>query len=518
MSVGIQNQLTATVIEMSLFAADAEEMVQKEALDLALPDGQGELKTASKLYSLSLQHQAPHTKETSEYVHFFGPKTATKLCVTDKPSSAQMAATPRGPAPQAVKGEMQGQAYAAKMQNVAKDAPQAAPAARGMHPETSPARSLSPTRTSHHLTPAQKQTSVAKEISAHTTRHEKTEQLQKVSSPLVAHQWTKEETRQWWETRYHQREREGGHKGGHDQDQPPKEEAKRLRISKSANVSSDNHSSISTFKEEGTGKVKKPELTPPKVGIFALYYLLTKIGLLSDGASNFAYKKEVELIDLETTEIHKKRLEDIREGIKKEQETVRWGVAAKVFSWITSLIAIITGIALIATGVGAVGGAMLIAGGTLQIANQVMELAGGWKKVAEMLPGDDSEKKRAVISWMQIGIAVLCIVLSGAGVIWGGTANFLESMQTAMGFLSGMAIMGHGVTTIGEGIAGFMFKDKLADIKKFDIQLARLKHMRQDLMDKVEWGVDRLEKLFEDLAQALEFERELFQADQMLYR
>ncbi|HEY4832392.1 MAG TPA: type III secretion system translocon subunit SctE, partial [Waddliaceae bacterium] len=342
-------------------------------------------------------------------------------------------------------------------------------------------------------------------------------QENKHSVHCPSRQWKKEETSKWWETRYHQKERQGDQKG-HDKEQHQEQEEKQLRISKSASVSSRNSSDTQVQEVRESSKVKKPELIPPKVGVFALYYLLTKMGILSDGTSNFAYKKEVELVDIETTETHKKRLEDIKEAINKEQDAARWGIAAKVFSWIAFLIAIITGIVLIATGVGAVAGAMLIAGGAIQIASQIMELSGGWQKIAAMLPGDDIEKKRAVINWMQIGITVLCLILSAAGVIWGGVAHFKESMQTAMRFIGGIAAMGQGVVAIGEGIADSNYKNKMSDIKKFELRLSQLKHMRQDLMEKVELGIDRLEQLFEDLAAALDFEVELFQADQMHYR
>jgi hypothetical protein len=330
------------------------------------------------------------------------------------------------------------------------------------------------------------------------------------SQNLYRHQWSKTETKKWWEARYHQKDREGGHQKDERESQHQKDE-KTDKIQGIGKVSANSSSSSEATEKQR----KKPILSPPKLGIFALYYILTKIGIFSDGQSTYAYKREIELVDLETTEAHKKRLEEIKQALKKEKETERWGIAVKAFSWITTLMGIVAGVVLIATGVGAVAGAMLIAGGVIQLTNQIMELSGGWQKIVALLPGEDLERKKAVVSWMQIAIGVLAIILCGAGVFWGGYSNFGEAMRVGMQVMGGIAAIGYGVTTIGEGASLYAFKNATADSKYYDKELARLKHMRQDLMDNLDMGTDRLEKLFEDLARVLEFEKELFQADQM---
>lgn len=513
MSFGIQTQSITPITEISLFAAEAEETFTQEAFDSSLPDAPGGLKTPGKTHSLTPKADAPYAKETREYVRFFGPKTKTDSPETNKQTFMEALATTYRPTVHVSKGEGRSTHPTAKQSpNEKTETPtlSSQQTNSGVKGERLP---LSTTR-------PQNQTKSSAEQATHgvkaKTLQETTERRPASAAYSSTRQWTKEETKKWWETRYHQRERQGDQKKD-DQHHSHEEEEKKFSISKSANVSA-KHRETTTAQKEIGGKVRKPELTPPKLGVFALYYLLTKMGIASDGTSNFAYKKEIEFVDGQTNEIHKKRLEEIKEAIKKEKETERWGIAYKVFSWIASLIAMIVGIALIATGVGAVAGAMLIAGGTIQMTNQIMEITGGWKKIVELLPGEDTEKKRAVISWMQIGIAVLCLVLCAAGGIWHGFSNLGPAMQLAVGVLGAIAAMGHGVTTIGEGIEGFMFKERLADVKKFDIKLASLKHMRQDLMDKVQGGIDRLEKLFEDLAQTLAFEEELFQADQMVNR
>lgn len=352
-------------------------------------------------------------------------------------------------------------------------------------------------------------------------RSEQRENRQQNAS-LQSRQWNREETTSWWEQRYHQKEREGrqGQEREQQQEQPKQnDKGKSKRLSGACAASTSTSQSLPVYREGGQDVVmKKPSLERPRTGVFALYYILTKIGIVSDSTSNFSYKKEIESIDNETTAAHNKRLEELKIAIEKERAASRWSVANKVFSWIGSFVSVIAGAVMIATGVGAVAGAMLVVGGVIQITNQILEMTGGWKKIAELLPGNDSEKKRAVIAWMQIGITVLCLILSGVGVIWGGYSNFGKATQTAMALFGGVVSMGSGTVTIGEGIVQFMYNNKLGEVKRYDKILAELKHKRQDLMEKVEWGIDRLEQLFEDLARALDFEIELFQAEQMMYR
>ncbi|NGX61240.1 MAG: hypothetical protein K940chlam9_00723 [Chlamydiae bacterium] len=323
------------------------------------------------------------------------------------------------------------------------------------------------------------------------------------SSPLNKREWVKQPTLSWWETRHEEKERQGR------QQQEDDEKASALEGIRGKKV------------QIGEGERvirKKPLLTPPKIGVFALYYILTKMGIHSDGTASFSHKKEIEHLDEEMSTAHKERLQEMKKAIDKEASSKRWGVMAKFFSWVGSLVGIIAGAALIATGVGAVAGAMLITAGVIQITNQLLEITGGWNKIAELLPGDDPMKKQAVIAWMQMGISILCIVLSGVGMVWGGFGQIGEATQTAMALIGGFGAMAHGAATIGEGVTNFLFNDKMAQVKQYELRLAQLKHARRDLMEMVEQGTDRLEQLFEDLSRALDFQEELFRADQMVIR
>lgn len=349
-----------------------------------------------------------------------------------------------------------------------------------------------------------------------TTRQERNREGNGRFSSLLSKNWSKQDTYEFWHTRYHKKDKEQGH---HQQDQGRQQEEQEKREKK--NLVERIKKAIFDTRNgnpQNQNETPKPVLERPKTGVFALYYILTKIGIFSDGSSNSAYKKEIEFVDEESTTAHKKRLEEMKKAIDKENSSRRWSIAEKVFSWMGSLFAMIAGAVLIATGVGAVAGAMMIAAGVIQITNQILEISGGWKKIAELLPGDDLEKKRAVVSWIQLGIAVLCIILSGAGIIFGGYSTFGEAMQQASNMIGAVATMGHGATSIGQGISSYKYKDAFGEVKRHEKRLAELKHMREDLMDKVEMGVDRLEQLFEDLSKAIEFEVELFRADQMINR
>lgn len=361
----------------------------------------------------------------------------------------------------------------------------------------------------------------------HTTESAKTREKSESrpsseSGRAEGRQWSQRHTLSFWETRYHQREREKEKEGRqHHQQQGDEQEQKNKKQRDGIAISGTKKTLLAARDESSDKKTsppKRPELDPPKVGIFALYYILTKMGISSDGASNFAYKKEIEKVELETTEAHKKRLDEMKVALEKEKAAARWGIALKIFSWIGSFIAMIAGVALIATGVGAVAGAMLITAGVIQVTSQLLEITGAWHKIAAILPGDNPERKKAIVMWMQMGIAVLCLILSGVSIIWGGYSSFGEAMQSAMSLIGGIAAVGQGVTTIGGGIMSFMYKDKISHVKRYELRLAQLKHLRQDLMEKVEGGVDRLEQLFEDLSRLLDFEVELSKADQSIYR
>lgn len=524
MAFGIQNQQSATLSEISLFEANAEEVFAQEGLDTALPDSpHGELKTPSKHYTFSYQSKTCSTKES----HIFSSKTSAKFARLENPIdlSAKMASKSYHTAQPQLKGEAKSETVLSHLSQPQKSSE--AKFEKGITQKSEPFSQTSTSSTASQKAalplPTKEQGEVAKQqVKLPSDARKPAERQEKNHHPslLVSRGWRSQESQEWWqqrcEARYHQRERQGDQKG-HDQGQHQEEKEEKLRVAKNANVAANNGDSR-TQQNTQSNKIKKPELKRPKLGIFALYYILTKIGIWSDSTSNFSYKKEVELIDFEMTETYKKRLDEIREGVKKERENVRWQIAMTVFSWIGSITAIVAGITMLASGVGAVAGAMLVVGGLIQIGSQLLEITGTWRKIADILPGEDSEKKRAVINWMQIGIAVLCLALSGFGAIWGGFSNLQEAMSLAMSAIGGVVATAHGAATIGEGISKFMHKNKLADIKKYDIKLTRLKHTRHDLMEKMDWGVDRLSQLFEDLARALEFEIELFQADQMVNR
>ncbi|MFN0064778.1 MAG: hypothetical protein ACKVOH_00925 [Chlamydiales bacterium] len=273
-----------------------------------------------------------------------------------------------------------------------------------------------------------------------------------------------------------------------------------------------------TYQASPANRGNKPVLRRPRMGIFAIYYLLTKLGLISDGCSHQETRENIRLNAEETEKTHKKRLEELKETIKKEKSTKRWSVSTKIFSWFTTFMGIITGLALIASGVGVVAGAMLLTAGLLTLSNQILQLTGAWQKIAEKLPSDDPAKKRAIILWMQIGITVLALILSGAGIVCGGHTQVFEAMNASSMLMGGVIIMAYGTTSIGEGVSSYQYCNHTAKMREHMVKLAHLKHKREDLQEKAEYSVTRIEQLFEDLAKALEFEIDLFRADQSIMK
>lgn len=504
MSLGISTQnFTATINEIALFTADVEEALLPEN-QAGKDPSEGNLKGSCK------QYRAIFSSNESTFVPKEG-KTANKLFHAHFPQSAKNGLSPMQLVATGRQIPMKKEelfSLKPEMKNSTKEC---------LNKNDSKFLNRTPIQTSPQSnTPLFSHQLVHKgglqQLHKQTMRERSNEKREASSTSM--REWKKEETKQWWQLRYdQQKERE---QDGQKREQQNQQEKEKTQINKQA--ANGKLNTLLSSSENLPASSFKPTLKAPSVGVFALYYILTKIGIFSDGTSNFAYRKEIEVVDTEATDLHIKRLEQLKEAVKKEKETTSWGIVVKVFSWIASLFNIIAGALLIASGVGAIAGAMLVSGGVIQLSSQIMELTGGWKKIVQLLPGDDDEKKRAIISWMQIGIGVLCLILSGAGIVWGGYGHFGESMSIASSMIGAIAALGTGISTIGAGLSESFYKDHMGNIKKFELELAKLRHKRKDLMEKVELGVDRLEQLFEDLARFLSFEEELFQADQMINR
>lgn len=263
---------------------------------------------------------------------------------------------------------------------------------------------------------------------------------------------------------------------------------------------------------------KKPVLEPPRMGIYALYYILTKIGLVSDALSHWEAKQTLMSNDEQLQKLHKERLEQLEKNLKNEKACERWSVATKVFGWVASFMGLVTGCALMLTGVGAVCGALLVAGAVIGLCNNLLEETGAWQKIAEKLPGQDPEKKRAIISWIQIGLSVFALTLSAAGGICSGWTVLSEAMNNFMAVFGGVAMIGSSISTIGQGVTLYLHKDRLAYFRQNAFDLTQIKNDRQDNLDKAEAGLARLKQLLEDLGKILDFENELFRSSQTILR
>jgi len=261
-----------------------------------------------------------------------------------------------------------------------------------------------------------------------------------------------------------------------------------------------------------------PHLEPPRIGVFALYYILTKLGIISDASSHWETKENIQANHQDMETLHQARLEEMKKQLEKENSSKRWGISVKVFSWLTSFMSIVTGAVLMITGAAAVAGALLVAGGVVSLTNQILEVTGGWEKIAGALPGDNPEKKRSVVLWMQIGISVLCLILSLAGVLFGGWHYVKDAMSQFMGVFGGMIITAQGVSTIGQGISLYLQRESMAHNRDYLRRLTQLRYQREDLSEKMDAGMQRLQQLLKDLARALDFEAELFRSDQMIIR
>ena len=260
---------------------------------------------------------------------------------------------------------------------------------------------------------------------------------------------------------------------------------------------------------------ERPILVPPKIGIFALYYVLSKLGIISDAISYSETKHDIQENQEGLDALHKARLIQLKKAMESENKTKRWGIATQMFSWMSSFTAIIAGAAMIMSGVGAVAGAMIMVSGLFSLTNHIMMVTGGWDKLCDRLPGDDPKKKKAIISWMQIGITVLCLILAIGGAYYGGFSAAGEASAHASTLISGVLMFAGGIASVGQGITGSQYRNRLAESLKHKRNIEHRKHRQDDLYEKAEVGVERMKQLFKELTKALDFEAELFRADQM---
>ncbi|MCB1180579.1 MAG: hypothetical protein KDK55_00970 [Chlamydiia bacterium] len=265
--------------------------------------------------------------------------------------------------------------------------------------------------------------------------------------------------------------------------------------------------------------IEKPVLPPPRqMGLFATCHLLDKLCLATAANSINLSKQELDFVEAETQKIHKNRLEQIQEAIKKEHSVKRWNMFNRVMGWLASMTGIVTGITLIATGVGAVAGSMLIAAGVLSLSTQLMEISGGWNKVADLLPTDNPKEKQAIISWIQIGICVLSVTLGIASAIFGGFSSVKDSMKTMMQVLDGVTIMAQGISCVGIGISSYRYNNDRADVKEHEIRLETLKHIREELVDAIDTCSSSINDFMEYFNQSLSLQRDLARAEQAAWR
>jgi|GEM_PF-2421170 len=248
----------------------------------------------------------------------------------------------------------------------------------------------------------------------------------------------------------------------------------------------------------------KPQIGFPKIALFCVYYILTKLGFFAAAANHHVNQQNIKALDQESTKIRTERIEELRELHAKAKITNRWGLLTKVITWFTSITTILTGVTLCLTGAGAFAGGMLVLAGLISLTNQLLEITGGWQKIAEEIGGDDPEKTRAMIMWMQIGITVLCMVLAGGSAVFAGFDVLKGAMGTIASSFNIAATIGIGTVIICKGMTEKEYWDRMAYVKKHDRQLREIKHRREDLMEISQTAFENTTELMESFHRILE--------------
>lgn len=281
--------------------------------------------------------------------------------------------------------------------------------------------------------------------------------------------------------------------------------------------------------EKATHSSSKPFLPAPvanplysSVSVFYMFLQMIKDSMESESGSFTNSKKQIEKDDLEMQELVRTEAVNRREAAEKEKQANRWGILAKIASWFANIFSIVAGVVICATGAGALAGGMLIAAGVVGLGSQIMETAGGWKKIKELLPGDDDSKKEAVCTWIQIAISVLGLILAGVsfGVGAGGPGISVlgSALTTVFSTLGGITQGATAIAGLGTTVNKFLFNDKLVDAKKVEKEIIYRKYLREDAQHSLDLSLQRLLEYFQMLSKHFLHLEEMFHADQSIIR
>lgn len=278
-------------------------------------------------------------------------------------------------------------------------------------------------------------------------------------------------------------------------------------------------SSISSVSTHPTYQVDKPlEVTPVipnlnSVGLLNLFFSIMKVLYIQNCLSLAGNKQKVETLDQENTLLNEKRhIEEIKVG-EKEKTSSAWSTAFAVFSWMTSFTQCLAGAFLIASG-NVISGALLIAGGVIQLTSQVMQMTGGWDKVAELIPAEDHDEKKAIVTWMQLGIGILSLMLGASGGIVSGKEAIQEGMSMANIVAGGVASIAKGTCEIGQGVSSKEMYSAKSRAEFFKVESEKLRIARKDLMEDTTIRIDRITEIMEGFSFALKIAEEENRANQ----
>lgn len=263
---------------------------------------------------------------------------------------------------------------------------------------------------------------------------------------------------------------------------------------------------VETTKPKTATYSEKPFIPTPT--IFALFFITAKLFVTDELMKLASEQEELKHVNEEDTKLREERLGELKKELERAATDEKWSIATTVFSWMTSFLQILSGAALILTGAGAVAGALLLTGGILMLTNHLLKETGVWKKIGDLLPGDDPEKKAAIITWMQLGIGILALMISGAGAVLSGTAAIGQASQTANMFVGSVAAGAIGVCSIGQGISGYELNIKRAAIKKCDIAIEQIRAKRQDIQENMDGRLEQIKQVFAGLGDFFRILRE----------
>lgn len=243
-----------------------------------------------------------------------------------------------------------------------------------------------------------------------------------------------------------------------------------------------------------------PTLPHLPSALFTLYYLMNKLSLLSENLSAVGLRQLIESHQQEVEAVHERRIEALQKVLTAEKRAQNWKIMTTLFAWTGIVMAIVTGVLLVTTGVGLVAGTLLVAGGILTLTDQALDISHAWDEIASLLPVDDPEQQRSIISWIRLSLLFVSLAVSGASIGMTGFSQVWGISQMGSSLTQAGAVGAAALAALGKGAAHSSYFKALSQLKGLEMELIDLEMDETRHRELLEHLLSCSEGLFEGLS------------------